>query len=187
MSRRTPRRRIPVALSLLVVLALIVASCGDDSTTETEAQGDADETALDDGGAASEGAASDDTTGEPLVEVTRSSLGDILSSGGFALYLFTPDPPGETTCFDSCAGLWPPLEGDGTVEVGAGLDAERFGLIDRGDGTMQVTYDGTPLYFYAPDSPGTTDGQGLNEVWFVVDADGAAVTSTAGGGSGPGY
>jgi hypothetical protein len=51
-----------------------------------------------------------------------------------------------------------------------------------------VTYDGQPLYTYAPDGgPGDTTGQGVGDVWWVVASDGEAIRGAdAGGGSGAG-
>jgi predicted lipoprotein with Yx(FWY)xxD motif len=40
-----------------------------------------------------------------------------------------------------------------------------------------ITYNNWPLYHFAGDSaPGDTNGQGLNDVWFVVGADGEPIT-----------
>jgi hypothetical protein len=40
----------------------------------------------------------------------------------------------------------------------------------RNDGSLQATYNGRPLYFYANDSAsGQTNGQGLGNVWWTVD------------------
>ncbi|MDH5372750.1 MAG: hypothetical protein OEX97_07385, partial [Acidimicrobiia bacterium] len=39
-----------------------------------------------------------------------------------------------------------------------------------------VTYNGWPLYYFANDSaPGDINGQGLNDVWYVVSAEGDAI------------
>jgi hypothetical protein len=39
-----------------------------------------------------------------------------------------------------------------------------------------------PLYRYAPDAaPGDTNGQGVNDVWFVVGADGVPIEAAAAG------
>ena len=57
-----------------------------------------------------------------------------------------------------------------------------FATIERDDGTMQVTYEGLPLYYFSGDTAaGNIAGQGLNGVWFLVDADGEAVTVDTGG------
>lgn len=171
-------RRAIVVLSILVSFASLAAACGDDDIASSGGDTPLEETAE---------PTSTEPAGEPLVELADSSLGDVLISNGFTLYLFTPDPPAETTCLDACAALWPPLEGDGAVDVGEGLDSSRFALISRPDGTMQVTFDDKPLYFYAPDTPGSADGQGIGDVWFVIDGDAEAVTAVASRNSGPGY
>jgi predicted lipoprotein with Yx(FWY)xxD motif len=90
------------------------------------------------------------------------------------LYLFVPDNQGDSTCYDACAGNWPPLTGD--VTAGAGVDASLLGTTTRTDGTVQATYNGWPLYYFAADTrPGDTNGQGINEIWYVISPEGSAV------------
>jgi predicted lipoprotein with Yx(FWY)xxD motif len=56
------------------------------------------------------------------------------------------------------------------VAVKDGLDAKNFGTITRADGQKQTTYKGMPLYFFAGDkAPGDTNGQGVKDVWYVVN------------------
>jgi D-xylose transport system substrate-binding protein len=122
------------------------------------------------------------------IELGQSKqFGSILtdSSKGMTLYLFTKDKPGESACTDACAQIWPPLTiAQGAAPVaGTGLTA-KLGTIQRADGTMQVTYNDHPLYFYAKDTkPGDVTGQGLNDAWYVVDAAGAQVTGVAAAGT----
>jgi predicted lipoprotein with Yx(FWY)xxD motif len=118
--------------------------------------------------AASLATATDDDHGEFLVD-----------NDGFALYLFTSDSADTTTCYDACAKAWPPLLTD-TADVAAGgaVDASLIGTIERTDGTMQVTYNHWPLYYYADDDePGETDGQGVQDVWYLVAPNGDANTT----------
>ena len=62
------------------------------------------------------------------------------------------------------------------AEVGEGLDESLVGTITRDDGTVQGTYNGWPLYYFSGDSaPGDVNGQGLNDVWWVIDASGTAI------------
>lgn len=109
------------------------------------------------------------------VLVATSDLGEILGdSDGNTLYLFTPDEQGDSTCYDQCETNWPPLVGE--VTPSDGLDAALLGSTTRTDGSEQATYNGWPLYYFAGDpSPGDTNGQGINDVWFVVSPEGDAI------------
>jgi len=100
----------------------------------------------------------------------NDALGSFLvDDKGMTLYLFTKDSPNTTTCYDQCATNWPPLLTTGAPVAGEGVDASKFGTITRTDGTVQVTYNGWPLYFYAKDAaPGDVVGQNVGDVWFVV-------------------
>ena len=87
------------------------------------------------------------------------------------LYTFAPDSPNTSTCDGGCAEAWPPF----TVEAGVvltpddGVDGELT-TFPRADGTLQVAYDGAPLYYFANDTtPGDTNGQGLGDNWFVAE------------------
>ncbi len=55
-----------------------------------------------------------------------------------------------------------------------------LGTLVRSDGSVQVTYGGWPLYFFAGDeAPGDINGQGVNDVWFVVAPDGTMIERAA--------
>ncbi len=150
-----------------LLLALALGACaGDDAATTTTA------------GATTTTAAA--TTTEPAaagdtISVASSGLGDILQdSEGRTLYLFNPDAQGDPTCYDDCADNWPAFTEE--VTAGDGVDASLLGAATRTDGAVQVTYNGWPLYYFSGDTaPGDTNGQGLNDVWWVVDATGTAV------------
>src|SRR5262249_8059418 len=75
-----------------------------------------------------------------------------------------------SVCYDRCAAAWPPLlAGAGGPSLAAGVGG-TVGLALRNDGNHQVTYDGKPLYHFAQDAnPGDTKGQGIGNVWFVVN------------------
>jgi predicted lipoprotein with Yx(FWY)xxD motif len=61
---------------------------------------------------------------------------------------------------------------------GDGIDATKLGISTRTDGTTMVTFNGHPLYYFIKDSSaGDVVGQGYNNVWFVLDATGNAITS----------
>uniref|UniRef100_I2PZB4 Lipoprotein with Yx(FWY)xxD motif n=1 Tax=Desulfovibrio sp. U5L TaxID=596152 RepID=I2PZB4_9BACT len=100
----------------------------------------------------------------------KAGVGKYLTDGkGMTLYTFAKDTPGKSACTGACLQKWPALA-PSTAKPQAGLDAKEFGTLKRDDGTEQVTYAGYPLYYFANDkAPGDTTGQGVNDVWHVVD------------------
>ncbi len=111
----------------------------------------------------------------------NSTLGGFLTDGqGKTLYVFMKDTMNTSNCEGGCAQTWPPLVAQGKPSVGDGVNAGLVGTIQRTDGSTQVTYNGHPLYHYAPDQkPGDTNGQGIGGVWFVVTAAGSPLTGSA--------
>lgn len=138
------------------------------------------------GGATSAPTTTESPTGDAagaaaLATGTDDDLGEFLvDDDGMTLYLFTDDTSGESTCYDQCATVWPPLLTDTEdVTASGAVDAALIGTVERTDGTMQVTYNDQPLYYYEDDGePGETDGQGLAGIWWVVAPDGSAITET---------
>jgi predicted lipoprotein with Yx(FWY)xxD motif len=106
-----------------------------------------------------------------LQVASNPKLGKILvNNAGFTLYVFKNDSPGQSTCSNGCAKLWPPLtiSKDAHPTAGTGVKG-LLGVIQRSDGSYQVTYNGAPLYLYAGDTKaGEANGQGLKNLWFVV-------------------
>jgi len=166
----------------VLALALVAAACGGDDEDETTsgAQESSSSTSAPESGSSSTSAAEPEG-GDAALELADSPLGQILvDAEGFTLYLFTNDEGGQSACTGGCAETWPPVEAPDDPAVGEGLDESLVGAIERDDGSMQLTYGDAPLYRYSPDgSPGDTTGQGVGGVWFVVGADGEAITSDA--------
>ena len=64
----------------------------------------------------------------------------------------------------------------GAPIAGAGVDGTLLSTLTRDDGSMQVTYNGWPLYTFSGDiAPGDATGQGMDGVWFLVTPAGEAV------------
>jgi predicted lipoprotein with Yx(FWY)xxD motif len=65
----------------------------------------------------------------------------------------------------------------GDPVAGDGIDASKLGTTTRTDGTVQVTYNGWPLYYYVKDAQaGDVVGQGVGSVWYVISPAGEMVT-----------
>ena len=103
-----------------------------------------------------------------------AALGKFLTDEqGFTLYVFMNDPRNTSTCEAECAQRWPPFLTAGKPLAGPGVNAALLGTIRRKDGTTQVTYNGHPLYYFSGDAkPGDTNGQGFNNLWYVIGPDG---------------
>ena len=87
------------------------------------------------------------------------------------LYHFTNDSSTTSKCTGTCATLWPPYLVSSSAQLAALPDASGvLGTITRPDGSLQVTYNGMPLYFWHNDvNPGDALGQNVQGVWFVVN------------------
>lgn len=124
-----------------------------------------------------------------LKVVQDATLGQFLADDqGRTLYLFTKDTKNTSNCYDNCAKAWPPLSSAGQPQGMDGVTASLLGITQRKDGTLQVTYNGYPLYYFAKDQKsGDTTGQGVGDVWYVVSPAGEMVKSamvTTGGSAG---
>jgi len=93
---------------------------------------------------------------------SNAQFGNFLTAAnGMTLYTFNGDKPGISNCTGQCLVNWPPY----TVAAGTDLSAANItgtlGTITRPDGTLQVTYNGMPLYFFVADKvPGDVTGNG---------------------------
>lgn len=164
-------------LTLLATVLLLVGACGggDDTGADATTLPPTDTSTTAAGTDTTTTAAGDDEEAMDGVHTTSTDLGEILvDADGFTLYIFTDDANGESTCYDACADLWPPIPGDSTIS--SELDSAIFGTTTRTDGSEQLTVNGMPLYLYTPDvNPGDTTGQNFGGVWFVVDANGSVI------------
>lgn len=174
-------------LCLLALLAVAVAGCGGgdstsggiyggggggESTNETSSGGRY--------GGGEKTTASSDGGGAGAGVVKAAKVGDlgtiIVDSEGLTLYDFHKDKGGTSACYDACAGAWPPLLTEGKPQAEAGAMASQLGMTERKDGTVQVTYNGWPLYTYAGDkAPGEANGNDIDQFgaeWYALQPNG---------------
>jgi predicted lipoprotein with Yx(FWY)xxD motif len=119
-------------------------------------------------------------TGTAVTLRSVGGLGQILvGPTGMTLYLFKADVGMTSMCTGSCAQNWPPVHTVGVPHALGAVSQRLLGMTRRGDGTMQVTYNGHPLYYFIADTgPGMAGGEGINAFgaqWDVVNAAGVAV------------
>ncbi len=161
-------------LSLPALAAsLLIAACGSSSSSSTTNSAPSTQPAAQ---------TSSSSSSAVVVKSASSSLGTILvDSQGMTLYHLSGEQNGKFICTSSgCLGVWHPLiapsGGAPSGEVGS------LGTVKRPEGTVQVTYKGTPLYTFTGDQQsGETKGQGIKDVgtWSVVTTSSSAPPSTS--------
>src|SRR5690606_26093676 len=106
--------------------------------------------------------------------------GEFLVDGrGYALYLLEEDDDDESRCYDQCAEQWPPAlvarDAQPSVDSRA-IEEDELDTFEREDGSMQLTYDDHPLYYYYRDTaPGQATGHDIHDEWggwYLVTPDG---------------
>jgi predicted lipoprotein with Yx(FWY)xxD motif len=126
--------------------------------------------------------------GSASITVAGSSAGDHLAGpNGRALYVFAHDSSNTSTCTDTCAATWPPVTvSAGQQPAAASGVTTQLGTLTRSDGSLQVTANGLPLYYYGGDSAATDiNGQGVLGIWFLAGVDGKALSGAAAGSGSP--
>jgi predicted lipoprotein with Yx(FWY)xxD motif len=108
------------------------------------------------------------------VRIAQSDLGPILvDQTGRTLYAFTKDENRSSACDADCIAVWPALTAESEVDAKDGADMQ---LVSRIDESSQAVYGKWPLYYYVGDQvAGDVNGQGVDDEWFAIAADGKLV------------
>src|SRR4029077_8131650 len=81
------------------------------------------------------------------VATRTTPLGQILVDGsGRTLYLFEADKGTASPCYNACPGVWPPWTATGGPVAGPGVNQSLLATTTRKDGSIEVVYNGHPLY-----------------------------------------
>lgn len=175
-----------------LMLALLVA-CGDDGDSGSQDRGPQQPTTSASQRTTSEAQTSttavettpgspsggqDSTRAQPGTTITTgdSEFGEMLfDSRNQAMYLFEPESDGIPACYGECEDAWPPVLTRGTPRATGDVDPSLLGTVERDDGSVQVTYNDWPLYFYANEGPGEVlchDVVLNGGLWLAVGPDG---------------
>jgi predicted lipoprotein with Yx(FWY)xxD motif len=106
------------------------------------------------------------------ITTADSEFGQILfDDTGQAIYLFDKEVNSVPDCYDACAAAWPPVLTEGVPVPGDGVTPDLLGTVPRSDGSIQVTYAGHPLYYYADEGQNEVTCHNVDEfggLWLVV-------------------
>jgi predicted lipoprotein with Yx(FWY)xxD motif len=157
--------------AIAISLAAMIAGCGGGGTSGlmSSPQGGG-------GGGGGSGA------NQPLATTTINGGPGFVNSNGHTVYVFDADlaVPGTSQCNGACATNWPSVPPPATA-LPSGWTA-----ITRSDNTMQLAYNGRPLYTYIGDTmSGQANGDGITAfggIWHVARP--AGTTGMGGGGGG---
>jgi predicted lipoprotein with Yx(FWY)xxD motif len=183
---------------IVIVLALALAGCGGDDdaaqpqegTTRAATTTKPDAMKKDADAMKTDAASSRRPAGEAGLRVPAkraeiivkdSELGRVLfDANGQVVYVFEIDGRNRSACTSAeCVKAWPPVLTREPPSAGAGADKSLLGTIRRGDGRLQVTYNGRPLYFYEHESPGEIKCHNVElhgGLWWVVTPRGEPVS-----------
>jgi predicted lipoprotein with Yx(FWY)xxD motif len=118
------------------------------------------------------------------VSTKHAKVGTILAAGNkhLTVYMFEGDKGTASACTGACAKVWPPVTTSAAASASGAAVAGDLGTITRSDGTMQVTYRGHPLYWFARDGDsGDAYGQGVvgfGASWYVISPSGKKVDNS---------
>ena len=101
----------------------------------------------------------------------------VVNPSGHSLYALSPETARHLLCKSKeCLRFWPPLTVPSRttkLRESSGVHG-KLGLLRRGNGTLQVTLRGVPLYRYSADhTAGDANGEGIESfggIWHAVTA-----------------
>jgi predicted lipoprotein with Yx(FWY)xxD motif len=172
-------RRATFATTVLAVGALVLSGCGGNDDDGGSAGATSESSAS---SSSSESSASSSSAESAELATADSALGTIVvDSKGMTVYMFDKDTQGsgKSSCSGGCLEAWPPVIAEADSPAVDGVTGD-VATITRDDGTVQVTLDGWPLYYWQGDkAAGDVAGQGVQDVWWVLAPDGSKIQTAA--------
>ena len=104
----------------------------------------------------------------------------LFGPSGKVLYVFGADRGVTSHCYGACAKAWPPLVTTGKPLAGPGVRANLLGTTKRRNGTLQVTYNHHPLYYFSEDTRSKIMCQHANMhggLWLIIKPNGQPNTA----------
>ena len=159
------------SIALAVVAAVVLAACGSDDEPAPAQPPTAKQTTQ----RSTSTQAKKERPGT-VVHEDDSEFGTMIyGARNQAHKLFQRDPKDKTVCYGGCAAAWPPVTTRGEPRAQGGAKQSLLGTVRRRNGSLQVTYAGQPLYYYANEGPGEVRCHNVNlngGLWWVIGPNG---------------
>jgi predicted lipoprotein with Yx(FWY)xxD motif len=166
----------------VTAVMLVLVACGNDDATSAQPESPASSAPATEAtpSPAPSPTATIDQSPSPrpgtTITTAASEFGEIVfDDSGQAIYLFDLETTSEPECYDDCAEEWPPVLTEGDPVAAGGVEPGQLGTTPRTDGTVQVTYAGHPLYYYAHEGVNEVkchNVRGFGGLWLVVTPNG---------------
>jgi predicted lipoprotein with Yx(FWY)xxD motif len=162
--------------------AALLAACGSSSPSGSGAASTPSTSAPAAASSAPAAVPSPSTSAAGLKTASTAKGTILVTSQGYAVYMFAIDTPTKSNCNAACLKFWPALTGTPSAASGSGLTG-KFGTITGTGGITQATYNGHPLYLFEADKkPGQVNGNGVNTsggLWYALNPSGNKISTTA--------
>lgn len=111
-----------------------------------------------------------------VITTGDSEFGTMLfNDKGQAIYIWELEESTKAECYGDCAEAWPPVLTDGAPRATGSVNKDLLGTTQRADGSVQVTYNGHPLYYYAHEKAGEVKCHNVRThggLWWVIQPNG---------------
>jgi predicted lipoprotein with Yx(FWY)xxD motif len=129
-------------------------------------------------------------SGAPTVKAVNTHEAVAVGPAGYAVYTFQGETTHHLICKKAagCWAFWPPVSPSGKISKQAGISG-KLGTFHN-HGTLQLTLNGQPLYYFTPDLKAGNKRQATGDelktfgsIWHIVKADPAGAPTSSGNGS----
>lgn len=170
------RRIFFIGLALIVAVIVIIVSVANNSADHSATDSSMHSANNDPPGNTTEPSSMAPSAAGTVVTTGNSEFGTMLfNEKNQAIYIWEREKSAKPECYGNCAEAWPPVLTNGKPQASGDVNGDLLGTTERTDGSLQVTYNGHPLYYYAHEGPGEVKCHNVSThggLWWVIQPSG---------------